>query len=247
MEEKSISIQSDEITKNIMNEIQEHIIDSFSKASKNMTSEVIEKIKPLEKKINDLKENMEEDNEDFEEKIDGLNNNLLKITKSIETTMQSSIEKIISEQNKILYGSLNAIISSNDEIKQIIENENKNLQDKIDNINIKSVKDKMTLVAKAIVKEMDNNKDEILDKINIEKVEEKVDGLEKSVARELLNNKMMVLDKINKVSDKIDQKDILIQVINRLEGELITKINEIQEEVEWGNKSFFARILGRKK
>lgn len=250
MDGKSISIQSDEVTKNIMSEIQDHMIYSFSKASKNMTSDVLEKIKPLEKKISDLKENLEEDNEELEEKIDDLNNNLLKITKTIEITMHASLEKIISEQNKMLYDNINAIIGSNDEIKKIIEDKSNNLKNKIDNINIGSVKDKMTLVGQAIIREVGNNKDEILEKIDnieMEEIEEKVDGLEKTIERCFLDNKMILLEKINKVSDKIDQKDILIQAINRLEGELSTKISEIQEEVEWGNKSFFSRIFGRKR
>lgn len=250
MEEKLISIQSDEVTKNIMSEIEDHMIDSLSKVSKNMTLDVIEKLKPLEKKINDLKDNIEEDNGEFEEKIDDLNNSLLKITKGIENSIETSICKAISEQSKALYDNFKLIIHKNEEIKENIENNNKNLEKKIDSININSVKDKMTLVGQAIVREVDNNKDEILDKINninIKKVEDKVDELEKTVERDFLDNKMIILENINKISDKIDQKDILIQVINRLEGELSTKISEIQEEVEWSNRSFFARIFGKKR
>ena len=55
MDDKSILIQSDEVTKNIMSEIQEDMINSLSKVSRNMSDEVIEKLKPIEKKINDLK------------------------------------------------------------------------------------------------------------------------------------------------------------------------------------------------
>ena len=55
MEDKSILIQCDEMTKNMMGELQDDMMDSLSKISKNMTSEVIEKIKTLEKKLNDFK------------------------------------------------------------------------------------------------------------------------------------------------------------------------------------------------
>ena len=91
MENKSILIQSDEVTKNIMSEIQEDMTNSLSKVSRNMSEDVIEKLKPLEKKINDLKGNFQEfQEEDFEEKIEDLNNNILKITKSIESTIEDS-------------------------------------------------------------------------------------------------------------------------------------------------------------
>ena len=46
MENKSILIQSDEVTKNIMSEIQEDMINSLSKVSRNMSEDVIEKLKP---------------------------------------------------------------------------------------------------------------------------------------------------------------------------------------------------------
>ena len=44
MENDLISIQCDEVTKNIMNEIQDDMISSLSKVSKNMTQDVIEKL-----------------------------------------------------------------------------------------------------------------------------------------------------------------------------------------------------------
>ena len=104
MENKSILIQSDEVTKNMMSEIQEDMINSLSKVSKNTSEEVIEKLKPLEKKINDLKGNFEEfQEEDFEEKIEELNNNILEIKNSIESTIEVAISNMVKEQNKVLF------------------------------------------------------------------------------------------------------------------------------------------------
>ena len=44
MENDLISIQCDEITKNMMSELQYDMIDSLSKVSKSMTQEVMDKI-----------------------------------------------------------------------------------------------------------------------------------------------------------------------------------------------------------
>jgi len=229
MENKSILIQSDEVTKNMMSEIQEDMINSLSKVSKNTSEEVIEKLKPLEKKINDLKGNFEEfQEEDFEEKIEELNNNILEIKNSIESTIEVAISNMVKEQNKVLF---------------------------------ESIEERLAILGLKVVKDAANNKEAILNKINdinVDKIEEKVDLiersieekvelLEKSMENNLDNNKASILGKINDINDKIEDKDILIELINKLEGELSTKIENIKEEVEWGNKSFFARIFGKRR
>ena len=229
MENKSILIQSDEVTKNIMSEIQEDMINSLSKVSRNMSEDVIEKLKPLEKKINDLKGNFQEfQEEDFEEKIEDLNNNILKITNSIESTIEVAISNMVKEQNKVLF---------------------------------ESIEERLAILGLKVVKDAANNKEAILNKINdinVDKIEEKVELiensieekvelLEKSMENNLDNNKNSILGKINDINDKIEDKDILIELINKLEGELNTKIENIKEEVEWGNKSFFARIFGKRR
>ena len=229
MENKSILIQSDEVTKNIMSEIQEDMINSLSKVSRNMSEDVIEKLKPLEKKINDLKGNFQEfQEEDFEEKIEDLNNNILKITKSIESTIEVAISNMVQEQNKVLF---------------------------------ESIEERLAILGLKVVKDAANNKESILNKIddiNMDKIEEKVELMENSIEKkvELLeksmednldNNKKVILDKINNINDKIEDKDILIELINKLEGDLNTKIENMQQEVEWGNKSFFARIFGKRR
>jgi len=229
MENKSILIQSDEVTKNIMTEIQEDMINSLSKVSRNMSEDVIEKLKPLEKKINDLKGNFQEfQEEDFEEKIEDLNNNILKITKSIESTIEVAISNMVKDQNKVLF---------------------------------ESIEERLAILGLKVVKDAANNKESILNKIddiNMDKIEEKVELMENSIEKkvELLeksmednldNNKKVILDKINNINDKIEDKDILIELINKLEGDLNTKIENMQQEVEWGNKSFFARIFGKRR
>lgn len=229
MENKSILIQSDEVTKNIMSEIQEDMLNSLSKVSRNMSEDVIEKLKPLEKKINDLKGNFQEfQEEDFEEKIEDLNNNILNITKSIESSIETAISNILNEQNKVLF---------------------------------ESIEDRLAILGLKVVKDAANNKEAILNKIadiNVDKIEEKVELIENSIEEkaELLeksiennsdNNRKIILGKISDINDKIEDKDILIELINKLEGELNTKIENIKEEVEWGNKSFFARIFGKRR
>lgn len=229
VEEKSILIQSDEVTKNIMSEIQEDMTIALSKVSRNMSEEVIEKLKPIEKKINDLKGNLQEFQEDeFEEKIEDLNNSILNITKSMESTIEAAINKSLAEQNKILF---------------------------------QSIEERLAILGLKVVKDAAGNKEAILSKIeniNLDKVEEKVESLEnsignraeqleKSIKNNLVSGNNFILEKIKNIDDKIEDKDILIELISKLENNLNEKIENVQDEVEWGNKSFFARIFGKRR
>lgn len=262
MEEKSVSIQSDEVTKNMMSELQYEMADSLSKVSKNMTADLMDKLKPLEKKIADLKVGFEEfQEEDFEQKIDELNSNMLKVTKSIKNTIEESFNKIISEQNEILDDRLKKLLENSKEIKDLIDtrsnfilnksSSNKNeIMNKIENINFTSVEDKIRILGKYLENEGSTNKVEIINKINeinTEKIEKNLEEIDKSMERNFFDNKKIISENIKKIGEKVDQKEILIQVINRLEGELTQKIDNIQEEVEWGNRSFFSRFFGKRR
>lgn len=240
MENKSILIQSDEVTKNIMSEIQEDMINSLSKVSRNVSEDVIERLKPIEKKINDLKGNFQEfQEEDFEEKLEDLNNNILKITKSIESNIEVSINNIIKEQNKVLFESLEerlAILGI--KVVKDAANNKETILNKIDSINIDKVFEKVEIIDKSI-----EEKAELIEK----SIEEKVGLLEKSMEDSFDNNKSVILDKLSNINEKIEDKDILIERINSLEYEIRTRIDIMQEEVEWGNKNFFARLFGRRR
>ena len=240
MENKSILIQSDEVTKNMMSEIQEDMINSLSKVSKNTSEEVIEKLKPLEKKINDLKGNFEEfQEEDFEEKIEELNNNILEIKNSIESTIEVAISNMVKEQNKVLFESIEerlAILGL--KVVKDAANNKEAILNKIADINVDKIEEKVDLIERSIEEKVG-----LVEK----SIEEKVELLEKSMENNLDNNKTSILGKMNDINDKIEDKDILIELINKLEGELSTKIENIKEEVEWGNKSFFARIFGKRR
>lgn len=236
MENKSILIQSDEVTKNIMSEIQEDMINSISKVSSNMSEDIIEKLKPLEKKINDLKGNFQEFQEDdFEEKIEDLNSNILKITKSIEGTVEIAISNMVKEQNNVLFESIEerlAILGLKI-VKDAVSNKDAILN-KIDEINVEKIEEKIELIENSIEEKVKSS-------------EEKVELLGKSIEHNLDNKKNIIVDKINDVNKKIEDKDILIEIINKLQDEFNTKIENIKEEVEWGNKSFFARLFGKRR
>ena len=236
MENKSILIRSDEVTKNIMSEIQEDMINSISKVSSNMSEDIIEKFKTLEKKINDLKGNFQEFQEDeFEEKIEDLNNNILKITKSIEGTIETAISNMVKEQNKVLFESIEerlAILGLK-VVKDAASNKD-DILNKIDEINVNMIGEKIESIENSIEEK-------------VESIEEKVELLGKSIGHNLDNKKNVIIDKINDVNKKIEDKDILIELINKLDDEINTKIENIKEEVEWGNKSFFARLFGKRR
>ena len=229
MENKSILIQSDEVTKNIMSEIQEDMINSISKVSRNMSEEVIEKLKPLEKKISDLKGNFQEfQEEDFEEKIEDLNNNILKITKSIESTIETAISNMVKDQNKVLFESIEerlAILGL--KVVKDAANNKEAIFNKINDINVDKIEDKVELIEKSI--------------------EEKSELLEKSMEDNFENNNKVLLDKMRIINNKLEDKGVLAELINNLQDELSIKMEIIQEEVKWGNKSFFARIFGKRR
>ncbi len=228
VEDKSILIQSDEVTKNIMNEIQEDMINSLSKVSRTISEDVIERLKPIEKKINNLKESFQEfQEEEFDEKIEDLNASILKIPKFIEGSIEGAINNIVKEQNKLLF---------------------------------QSIEERLAILGLRIVKDATNNKEAILNKIddiNLDKIEEKVEviektieeksvGLEKSIEDNLDNGKA-ILNKVRSIEDKIEDKNAVIELINSMQEELAIKMEIIQEEVEWGNKSLFPRPFGKRR
>ena len=229
MEEKSILIQSDEVTKNIMSEIQDDMANALSKVSRNMSEEVIEKLIPIEKKINDLKGSFQEfQEEEFEEKLEDLNKSILKIREMTETKLEAVIQKSVEEQSKVLFESIEerlAILGLK-VVKDAASNKEAIL-DKLDNINLDKIAEKVDLVEKSI--------------------ENKVEYLDKSIEYNLINNKNSILGKIKDIDSKIEDKDSIIELISKLEDELNNKIDYIREEVEWGNKSFFSKLFGRRR
>lgn len=229
MEERSILIQSDEVTKNIMGEIQDDMLSLLTRASRNMTEELTEKLKPVERKINDLRENFQEfHEEEFEEKLEDLNKSILKIREMTETKLEAVIQKSMEEQSKVLFESIEerlAILGLK-VVKDAASNKEAIL-DKLDNINLDKIEEKVDLVEKSI--------------------ENKVESLDKSIEYNLINNKNSILGKIKDIDSKIEDKDSIIELISKLEDELNNKIDYIQEEVEWGNKSFFSKLFGRRR
>lgn len=267
MEDKSILIQCDEMTKNMMGELQDDMIDSLSKVSKTMTSEVVEKIKPIEKKISELKKEIVDfidDNDEFQDIIEELNGSMKSITKSIESTIESSIIKVINEQSKIMFEhnklfneSLHKLMTNTQSIKDSFESSNnlindelKKIDSKIDDIAFDKLEEKLAILGIKIVKDANKNKNEIFNKIeniNTDKIEDKINNLDQKIESNFFTNKQLMSEKIKGISDKIDEKEILIKIIHSYENDISEKIKNIQEEVEWGNKSFFSRIFGKKR
>ncbi|WP_455796702.1 hypothetical protein [Clostridium butyricum] len=121
---------------------------------------------------------------------------------------------------------------------------------KIDEITFEQLEDKLAILGIKIVKDASKNKNEILEKIeNIktEEIESKITELEHGIESNFFSSKQLMCEKIKGISDKIDEKEILIKIIHGYENELSEKIRSIQEEVEWSNKSFFSRIFGKKR
>lgn len=267
MEGKSILIQCDEMTKNMMGELQDDMMDSLSKISKSMTSEVVDKIKNVEKKLNDFKKEVGDfldDNEDFQEMIEEVNSNISDITKSIESTIESSIirvmgehSKMIIEHNKLFNENLHKLMEDSQILKESFKNLNdsvnvelQKLNAQIGELNIEDLEDKLAILGLKIVKDAEKNKNEILDKIenvNNDRVEEEMVKLNHGMESNFFTNKQLMCEKFRDISDKIDEKELLIKIIHGYENDMNEKIQKIQEEVEWGNRSFLSRIFGKKR
>ncbi|ACD22600.1 viral A-type inclusion protein [Clostridium cagae] len=252
MDKKSLLIQCDEVTKNMMDELQQDMIESLSKISKSINNELKENLKPLEKKINILKDELGEENEDIEEKIEEISGNILKISKSVD--------EIVEEHSKLLNGGLNRIAVTLEKLKDRVEDSDKQLEvklsegvgtieKKINDLNIESLEDKLAILGVKMVKNSGNNKEEIINKIeeiNIDEVGTKVSLLEDAVKINI-NNSCEAMEKLDTVHEKMLEKYEVINLINDMEIKLNKKMSNIQEEVEWGNRSFFARIFGKRR
>ena len=123
MDKKSLLVQCDEVTKNMMDELQQDMIESLSKLSKSINDELKENLKPVEKKINMLKDELGEDNEDIEEKISEISENISKISRCVE--------EISEEHSKLLNGGLNRIAITLEKLKDRIEDSDKQLEVKV--------------------------------------------------------------------------------------------------------------------
>ncbi|AOR23464.1 viral A-type inclusion protein [Clostridium taeniosporum] len=252
MDKKSLLVQCDEVTKNMMDELQQDMIESLSKISKNINDELEEILKPIEKKINILKDEVGEGNEDIEEKIEEINEHMLKISKCVEV--------ISEEHSKLLNSGLNRIAVTLEKLKDRIEDSDKELEtkvlegldslgNKIEDVNIESLEDKLAILGVKVVKSSEINKEEIINKIqeiNVDEAKEKVSSLEEAI-KVNINNSCEAMEKLDSVHEKMLEKYEIMNMINDMETKLNKKMNNIQEEVEWGNKSFFARIFGKRR
>ena len=137
MENKSISIQCDEVTKNIMEELQDEMVTSLTKVSKDVSGEILEKLKPIEKRINDLREDISDENEEALEKLDDLNKSINKMTSSIENVLEECLNNVMTKEDNILNNKLKELSKENESIKGKLEENNKyimNLNTRIDDL-----------------------------------------------------------------------------------------------------------------
>ncbi|WP_294156628.1 hypothetical protein [uncultured Clostridium sp.] len=267
MEDKSILIQCDEMTKNMMEELQEDMTESLMKVSKTMTAEVIGKIKPMEKKIHELKKELGDfldDNDEFQEMVENLSGSVDSIIKSIENAIKSSIMTMMNEHssivdghNKMISENLHKLIEDTQSIKERLDNSNniifeeiKKIDSKIDDRTFEQLEEKLAILGVKVVKDAARNKNEVLEKINslnTEKLEEKMHELEQEMESNFSSSKSLMTEKFKGLSDKLDEKELLIKTIHVYENEISAKIKRIQEEIEWSNRPFFSRIFGRKR
>lgn len=137
MEDKDILIQCDEVTKNIMDELQEEMISSLNKVSKDMQNELILSIKPIEKKVGDLKEDLSDSNEDVMEKVEDISKALKKMTDSMESILNECMNNMLMKEDNVLVERLNKVLKDTLLIKQGVKVNNDNtiaVNNKIDEL-----------------------------------------------------------------------------------------------------------------
>ena len=149
MEDKDILIQCDEVTKNIMDELQEEMIDSLNKVSKDMQNELLLNIKPIEKKVADLKEDLTDANDDIIEKIDDISRSFKKMTDSMESILNESMNNMLMKEDNVLVERLNRVLKDTLLIKQGV---------KVNNDNIIAVNDKINELQKSVEGSFFDNK-----------------------------------------------------------------------------------------
>lgn len=206
MENNSISIQCDEVTKNIMDELQDEMITSLKKVSKEMSGEVAEKLKPIERKISDLRDDISDENEETLEKLEDLSKSIYKMTSSIENILEECLNNVMTKEDNILNNKLIKIIEEN-----------------------KYIKEKMHANNESIVE-----------------LNSRINELEKSMLGSFFDNKMLFTEKVNAINEKIDEKNILIQIVSKLEGEFSKQLSKLQEEVEYSNRPFFSKLFNKR-
>lgn len=262
MEKDVISIQCDEMTKSIMDEIQSDMIDSLSKISNNVNEETIEKLKNIDKKIFEIKNNLEDSNEEFEEKLDELQENIKEIKKEIEKTTENSIKNCVNEEFTKKFEEISKILDNTEKIQKNVEDVDKNIQN-----NVKSTKEDILKAVNDInIVEVKNDIDNIvkefdrkIDNINYDFIEEKLAVLGIKVLKDASKNTSSIIEridesnnndvlvaKINLLTKKIDSRDKMIEEMSENQKILMDKIEEIQKEVEWKNKPLFIRSFNKK-
>lgn len=137
MEDKDILIQCDEVTKNIMDELQEEMISSLNKVSKDMQNELLLNIKPVEKKVGDLKEDLSDLNEEVMEKVEDISKALKKMTDSMESILNECMNNMLMKEDNVLVERLNKVLKDTLVIKQGVKVNNDNtiaVNNKIDEL-----------------------------------------------------------------------------------------------------------------
>lgn len=263
MKDKSIAIKCDEMTQEVMKDLQQAMESSFSRTSENLSEEIIQKLEPINSSLNKLRNG----NEENVGKLDDLIEEIRNISKSIKSNINEQIKSILKEQAQTMEKAMDDFNNSTQEIKHMIEekdnvvsnklgefkknilNEIVKLNDKIDNKTIIELVNKLESNFNdrfnSMREELKSGKEEIRS-LNAQSEEEIVRKLEIVVDKNASTNKEDILNEILKINHKIDDKAV-IEIINKLELSFNERFNSIQEEVEWGNKSLFAKIFGRKR
>lgn len=88
----------------------------------------------------------------------------------------------------------------------------------------KNVEDKIVFLGKYIVREENISKEDILNKIdgiNINEIEKRIELVGKGIENNLFNSEDNILERVNVINEKIDVKNILIEIISKMENEFI--------------------------
>ncbi len=205
MEHNDILIECDEVTKNIMEELADEMAGSLSRISKELQKDISLSIRPIEKKLNDLKEDLIDENEEIIEKIEDINKSISKMTLSIEDVLNECINNVMLKEDNILNERINKLIKDTSLLLQGV---------KVNNDNTIAVNSKIDELKKSVEGNFFDNKMLLHDKMN--NIKSVID--EKNMLMETISNYEKEHDKkLKSIMEELEysNKSFFYKLFNR--------------------------------
>ena len=238
---------------NNINKLYYSIIEKYIPLKIETNENIIDNIKPIEIKIDDLIVDVEKNEENINENISNEKNEINNLTKEI-TNLRKKLEKIEQEKKNILKNNniikskkfsedltiqkkeiiYNQIISSkNDDLIESLKNENEDLHKTLDNLHIEN-QELEALVEKLNIKIKESD-------LDYQKLKEEYDIKEQNFAEVISNHKSM----IEKLNHDLKLEININKSYNEEKEQILKELNKYKEELD--NKEKNDELINIKK